>query len=145
MAKVGKFRVLAGVHSEGYSQGGRPLVFKSQRAGGATGGDVANSDVDLCKLNKGGCLKFERVSDSVPETYKDHGAPADGIIQSVLTADASAAPSPTPAPSSAAADPFADMSVEELRKLAAEEEVDLGKAAKRDDIVAILRKALAKS
>lgn len=107
---MSKFRVLRGQHTESEKTDGTPRVYSR--------GDVLESKTDLLRHNsRAGEAKFERVGDDA-ETTSDTGI-ASCDQRSSNTLD--------------------DMTVEELRTLAAEEEIDLSESkTKRHIIAAIL-------
>lgn len=112
-----KFRILRGKHNQGERHpDGRPVIYARN--------DVVESETDLCKLNAGmATKKFERVDDSTPLTNPDA---AGKSVPSPETVDPNE-------------DTFNEMTVAELRQFAEQEEIDLGKARTKDEIIAVLR------
>lgn len=112
------YRVLAGKHHVG--TGVNRKVFKA--------GDIVTTDSDLMQFNQPGAAKFE-VVDSVgrPKTNK----PVEKRIQSKATV-----------PDIPLGDGLGDMTVNELRAMAEEEEIDLGSASRKDEIVKAIRNSM---
>jgi len=113
---VGKFRIKEGVHSEGAIPGtyrrdptGAPMF--SPRV--YVDGDIVASRSDLSKHNPAhGAKKFERVDDSMPDKYDGNAPPVDELEA---------------------------MTVAQLRELSVAEEIDLGEATKKADIIEWIR------
>ena len=130
-----KYKLLAGIHAERDPSGAkhldgtpREIVFRK--------GDVFESRYHLEALNAGDqemFRKFERVPDDVPATAA--AAPP-------ATSSARAAPEPPEAGGPGAWEAVKAMNVTELKNLAAEEEINLGAAKTRDDILRVLEQHL---
>ena len=76
-------------------------------------GEIVRSDTNLLVFNQPGCIKFELVDEEgQPSKSSKHN---DGL------------------------DP---MTVSQLRAMAAEEEIDLGSASRKDEIIKIIRSTL---
>ncbi len=107
----GRFLLLAGSHNEG----GR--TYKR--------GDVVDSASDLNQMNAPNAIKFQRVANdfnpTVQEQSNDLGKTS--VLPPTATADKAV---------------YDEMSVSELRKVAASEEIDLGEASKKEDIIQLL-------
>ena len=111
-----KFRILRGIHSEGGQTYGV--------------GSVVDSKSDLGRFNSSPDEpRFERVFSDPEETR----AAAMAGCPELQPKAAAVAEQP------AAKDAFDGKTVEELRGLAEEMEIDLGKARTRDQILAVLR------
>jgi hypothetical protein len=110
-----KFRILRGVHSEGGCTYLPPAVFESE--------------ADLLRHNSTpDDPRFEQV-------YEETRAAAMAGCPELQPKTVAAVEQP------AAKDAFDGKTVEELRGLAEEMEIDLGKARTRDQILAVLRSA----
>ena len=134
-------------------------------------GDIVDSDSDLNTLNSPGSKKFELVDEhgraarnieqspsvGTPATLSPSPAPAAPVVQAPASTSQAPAPivqaAPQPATGSPSVSPtpkpqamptpqdLEQMSVSELRALAAAEEVDLGSANRKEDIIKALRAA----
>lgn len=83
-------------------------------------GDVVNSKQDLEK--RFGPAKFQRVADPAQVKEEEPVASAPVSVQ----------------------DEFSDMTVAELKQFAASEEIDLGSASRKDEILAVIREVVAR-
>lgn len=111
-----KFKVVAGYHCEGERH---PVTGKLISYGP---GEIIESQIDLVKLH--GREKFEPVSSDVPVTRR-----------STTTAPQQTNP-PSQKESGHTAKELEGMTLEELKRLAAEEEIDLGNLSKKNEIIA---------
>ena len=96
---MARFRLLRGIHNEGGK------TYKP--------GDVFDSASDLGRHNRGGGIRFEKLTEAVP-------------ISETPTND-----------------DLSRMTVPSLRELAEREEIDLGQAVLKDDILETIREELA--
>ena len=155
MAKY-RFRVLRGNHAEGkYPEGhpwaGRAIVYQGEirRADGVliTPGEVIETDKNLSKFNSAGPLgpKFQRLFDATPATDKVAIALEMARRQEeAAEADDGNAPGRSPLmPQQAPLPPdgLDGMTIQELRKLAEEEGVQLPKGCSQEGAVRALRAA----
>ena len=143
------YRVLAGKHHEGNHGKGTHRVYVR--------GDIVESDNDLTTFNSRGAIKFERVNESgqpiresVPARNVNpvsQQAPPSGSSQATVNAATAVMEAPaavyqqasgTPSPSIPTLE---QMNVAELKALAAAEEVELGNANRKDEIIKLLRAA----
>lgn len=137
---MGKFRfkLLAGKHAAKDEEGLQKIYKK---------GDVIETDSDLSKLNSGpGYMKFERL-------YEEGESEDEGTVKSVATptkpqvqmavADQPTVVKTTQPTVKTPTGPvkLESMTVEDLRSLAADEEVDLKNAKTKDEILRALRSA----
>ncbi len=141
-----RFKVLAGKHTckehQGVKDGdGRPLkTMKVYRAG-----EVIDTDTDLAaKFNHPpGAVKFERLVEDAPRPQPVHNAPAPSPAHATTPQQPQPAPQqvaqPQPARAAKGPDKYDSMSVKELTDFAAECEVDLRGATRKEEIVKILR------
>lgn len=110
-----KFRLVVGQHIQNDPSGakdadGRP-ISKTYRQG-----DIVPSEKDLVQMfNAPGSVKFQRV-------FQDE----EEYTQSI-------------APAAKPTDGLEDLSVKELQRLAAEDEIDLRGAVKKDEIISAIR------
>ncbi len=117
-----RFRVLRGNHVTGSRKKGTYHKF--------TKGDVVDSTVDLVK--RFGGVKFERLPDG-----PDMAAVTEAARTGFSGADYESATAVAKKDDGA----YGDMTIEELRLLAEEEEIDLGGAKSKAAIIAALRAA----
>jgi len=112
------YRVLAGKHHVG--SGADRKVFKA--------GDIVVTNNDLLQFNQPGAAKFELV-DSVgrPKSQK----PIEKRVQPKAVT-----------PDIPLGDGLEDMTVNELRAMAEEEEIDLGSASRKDEIIKAIRNSM---
>ena len=114
-----KFRILAGKYHE------------DRRFW--TSGQVFETSTNPLKLNTPGMKRFERVDDT---TTVDPGTLyADEVTRQSVEAGVA----DTPAAKASVADTLAEMTVQELRTFAASEEIDLGSAKTKEQILDIIR------
>jgi hypothetical protein len=116
-----------------------------------THGDVIESDRDLCQLNgdRNCDPKFERIVEghSVDDglLHQSAGESVDAFIARIQASKLAKAQGTQPITTAQIAtaidtdDTYNEMTVEELRRHAADEEIDLGAASKKADIVRIIR------
>jgi hypothetical protein len=102
-----KFKVLHGIHSEGYRTYGV--------------GTVVDSKSDLSKFNRPGSVRFQQVPDDTPTQEQ----------AAQLAAEAGAKDNTLPTP-------LKDMTVNELKRLAEDEEADLEGAKTKEQIIAAI-------
>lgn len=125
-----KFKLLRGTHHEAkWDKSVKPPVDRGRTY---HAGDVIETNFDLTTLNGGDpqTVKFEKVDDATPATAVD-AVPVE-IKSSVNT-------------NAAAVDDTLDaMTVNELKEMAAEEEIDLGSAKSKAEILSVLRSFHAK-
>ena len=104
----------------------KPTIGHVYRAG-----DIVDSSSDLGALfNQQDAIKFERVNAS------------GQVIRQVVMPKRNRPPSPSPQLTTSGSDGLDDMTVADLRKHAEEEEIDLGSATRKEDILKEIRKAL---
>lgn len=146
-----KFKVLSGKHQEHspHSKGEprkRPVTYHA--------GDVIEVKHDLCKMfNKPRRLKFLRVPDGTPlkRTVPDLPPAVEDDPEDVLDAqdvldDQNALDTLESTGEDAlleeseVQDSFTGLTVKDLRSLAEENEIDLGEATLKDDILRVMRK-----
>lgn len=109
-----KFLLLRGLHAAKY--GDLEVVHHPK--------DMVESSLDLCKLfNSPGSTRFQRAPSSAQVTVQ--GKPLDGSAVRAQVEN------------------LEQMTVAELREYAANNEVELGNATKKDEIVETIRAALA--
>ena len=119
-----KFKVLRGVHSEGGQTYGV--------------GSVVDSKSDLGRFNSSPDEpRFERIFSGPESAAEETRAAAMAGCPEIQPAAVTGHPVEPPA----AKDSFDGKTVEELRGLAEEMEIDLGKARTREQILAVLRSA----
>jgi len=137
-----KFRVLKGCHSEGHHADKSACIYY---ADGSGDGCIVDSASDLSKLNHPGAVKFERVFDETAE---------ESIRRQVANSTGQKSPAipnqDTPV-AQAAREGFSHgdtttqtletMTLPELKKMAEEEEIDLGTATRKDQIIQIIKSA----
>ena len=118
-----KFRVLMGVHSESKK------IYNA--------GDVVDSKSNLLKHNKGNSVRYERVADDA----KDTGKPVIGASEEQKDAVAEAAKKGFEDGNTAALPkaPLESMTVEQLRKMAEEYEIDVSTCKRKEELVNTLR------
>lgn len=109
---VGRFRVLRGSHSEGYNPDGSIRIYHK--------GDIVDSVTNLLKHNKQGSIKFQKVGRTAVDEEETVTDPEDVGGYGSL----------------------ADMTVDELKEVAAAEEIDLEGATRRKEIVSRIEAAL---
>ncbi len=63
-----KFKMLRGGHTEGANKSGEPVIYEP--------GDIIDSPTDLCRFNRPGSTKFERVGDGEAATNRGAAKPA---------------------------------------------------------------------
>lgn len=120
-----KFRVLAGKHSE------RGRIWMR--------GQVIETTTDLASRFNGATVvrqKFERVPDGTPA---DPGVPVDQFTDPEFN---KSSPSESETRGVDLMATYESMSVEELRQVASQEEIELGKAKTKPEILNVLRSAL---
>jgi hypothetical protein len=118
------FRLLRGQHAQGhYPQGhpkvGNPIVYEA--------GDIVESDADLLFLNgKVGSLgpKFEVVHDD-----RLHATDRVNLAKKEMPVD----------PASPQGDGLDSFTLDELKQLAEDDEVDLGKAKTKEQVIKAIR------
>jgi hypothetical protein len=119
-----QFRLLVGTHCEGEKDEDNRLIMYKQ-------GDIVETKSDLCaKFNSVGSVKFERI-----ETENAQLPLSKPVTQAPGGSVKTATPAANPI------DTFEAMSVEELKKHAEQEEINLGKAATKPEIIKVLRSA----
>lgn len=126
---VGKFRVLNGVHSEGSIPGtyrqqldaaGNPVDAPLSKPRIYTHGEIVASRSDLEKHNPAfGEKKFERVSDDVPDKYDAMEQKRQGVVGVQPEEEQS----------------LESMTILQLRKVAEDEEIEVGNDWKKQEIV----------
>lgn len=126
------YRVLVGSHAEGgklYRQG-----------------ELVNSKFELHKHNSANSIKFERISTSLDELARQGVVPG-GIVRSP-TMDPNQQQAnpmldqnnpPKPPPTVPPMDSFDSMTVDDLKRFAEAEEIDLGKAKTKAEMIKALR------
>ena len=109
-----KFKILRGTHSNGerHPQTNKLITYRA--------GDIFESITDLVKLH--GREKFERA--------------ADNAVLSRTPLKVNATETPHQEASAYTAKELEGMSVDELKRLANEEEIDIGNLNKKNDIIA---------
>lgn len=153
-----KFRLLAGCHSEGFNcpHCGKalPMLFKENTACPFCNetvkkgnpivyrpGDVFLSPYDLDrKLNSPGSIKFEPLDGATPAStladLSDEELTAEVARRKLVPQDEA----PT-MEEDMGDDTLTSMTAKELRQLAAQEEIDLGNANGKDQMIAVIRSA----
>jgi hypothetical protein len=114
-----KFRLMQGKHAHGSKIDGSLVVYRQ--------GDIIESDVDLEKKLKN---KFQRVIDDAMPTVRKPMVKTEDEPQL-----------PKEEGESDPGDTLEAMTVSQLKKFAAEEEIDLGTATKKSEIVNTIRAA----
>jgi hypothetical protein len=112
------------------------------------------SEVDLCTLfNSPGSDKFERITPAAPMTreqiqaqiddlkQKLQGTPTGQTVQEAAEAGFYTDENKKIQPTTPTNDTFSSMSLDELKKHAASEEIELGKAKTRDEVLRVIRQA----
>jgi hypothetical protein len=133
MAELKRFRLKRSQHCDNDPHTGKNTVYVK--------GDVFDSDKDLLKENRATPDKdrFELVSSDTPMHYA--GCPLTRKEQKegkTLTTTPSTVVNP-----SAAEDTFSSMTLDELKKFAQAEDINLGKAKSKDEVLAVIRAATA--
>lgn len=108
-----KFRLLAGHHCEGKKDPATNQLIRHKQ------GDVFESEIELDrKFNRPGCIKFERITGdvpvTVPSTPSQENKAGNGYSKEELES----------------------LTVNELKKLAEEDSIDLTGASTKDQIIA---------
>jgi hypothetical protein len=118
MATATRFRLLCGKHHEGDANGAQRTYVR---------GDVFDSPYNLLKFNSLESKRFEVVPDSTPLVHNEvKKPPAEPNLE-------------TPQAGPATENTLDSMTVTELRTLAEEEEIDLGNASRKDQIIQAIR------
>ena len=127
---MGKYLVLEGKHqgTDPFEKNGKATVTIHRK------GDVIESDVDLCKMwNRPGCRKFRKLSESTPAKLTPQSMyvpPEDPFDEeSEFTEE----------DHQETQDSFANLTIPELRSIAENNEIDLGKATRKEEIISALR------
>jgi hypothetical protein len=130
-----KFRILVGKHSEGYHLGadGRRIKPKIYCADGKQDGNIIETTTDLCKMNHPGANKFQRLYES-PKSSSDPEAVAEAAHEGFYGM-------PEDPAVKAKSDGLDGKNAAELRKIAEEEEIDLGSAKTKDQILGRIRES----
>lgn len=123
-----RWQIIAGSHSDDYVEPidpkdpNRLRTPKIYRAG-----DVFDSVCDLSKQNSPGCIKFRKVDPSTPLSNPyDTPAKVKGSSEAPINPNLSV---------DDRRQTYETMTVDALRRHAAEEEIDLGDATKKSDII----------
>lgn len=108
----GPFELLVGSHFEGIEPDGQPKQYRQ--------GDIFHSRSNLLKFNSPGSIKFRRANApdryfAEPEPVQAHEEPRDEL---------------------------AGMTVEQLKDFASGQDIELGKARTKDELVRAIRQAL---
>lgn len=129
-----KFRLLQGSHAE-EKVPGDPNTLTMYRQG-----DVFFSSSDLSVLNSPGSTKFERIHDDKPIPAAP--PPVVATAQGTAVASSSATPVTKAEPKGVDIGPTLEsMTLEELRRHAADEEIDVAKLKTKDEVVKAIKAA----
>jgi hypothetical protein len=138
------FRILAGFHggkcvvNEDGEPTHRPIIYGVKRPPDGIeddqwGGDLVPDTADLCKkFNYPGSIKFEEIFNVNP---------SDKLSPVALAAKSGFEIGNTANLNPSANDPFDDMTIPQLQAHAQAEEIPLGKAKTKEEIIKILRSA----
>jgi len=138
-----KFRILIGKHSEGYhtvddgNGGQRRTGPKVYCADGSQEGSIIETNTDLCKMNRRGAIKFQRFYEASKSGMPPSSDP-EAVSQAAQEGFYGMPEYPIIKEKS---DGLDGKSVTELRKIAEEEEVDLGNTKSRDQILGRIRES----
>jgi len=126
-----KFRLLAGCHSEGTDQDGKPITFRK--------GDVFESDYNLDKMfNSVGAIKFEALDGVQFKSALEDMSDEELAAEVVRRQEAKAGNQPT-STEYQEEDSLDSMTVRELKNFAEQEEIDLGNASTKENIIRVIR------
>lgn len=130
MAELKRFRLKRAQHCDTDPHTGKNTVYVK--------GDVFDSDKDLLRENRSNPDKdrFELVSSDTPMHY--NGCPLTRKEQKEGKTTTPTVVNPT-----AAEDTFSSMTLDELKKFAQAEDINLGKAKSKDEVLAVIRAATA--
>lgn len=142
MAKTYKYKLTKGKHTDRQGPYGPLDLNGNPRRTLRTfkAGDVFESNTNLAEVfNTSNSVKFEPLEDNHP-VPKANLLPNDTPQTKPSAAPAlSPAPAPTPPPAAEVDDTLDTMTVAELKKFAAEEDIDLAGATTKADILATIR------
>ena len=125
---MAKYKLLRGLHQEGkYPEGhpdaGKPITYHP--------GDIIETHRNLFRLNSPGAIKFQRIEADAKIVLPK--GPAEQLEQKAEEQEAAMAEVPE------VSDGLEELDVKALKSYAKEEEIDLGGAMKKDDILATIR------
>ena len=131
-----KFKVLGGKHTETAQEGKVATIYHR--------GDIVEANHDLCRMfNKPKSLKFLRVPDNTPNKRTLPSLPpkVEDDPEDILNArdDLESTGEETLSEESELQDSFSDLKKAELISLAEENEIDLGDATLKADILRVVR------
>lgn len=126
-----RWKLLAGLHAEGFVDSDTDLPVQQREQKIYEAGDIFDSECDLDASNAPGCMKFIEVGFGTALKNKYDTPPKESAAK------------PT---TSSQEEPVGDsrratleaLTVQELRKVASEEGVELGNASRKEDIIQAL-------